>query len=142
MLASRYGVPTVMDNDANVGALGEGVYGAGRGQRPLFYMTLSTGIGGGILLEANASSNAKHVSTLFSTGGTCDAKYAGVESSGKNAQTWGNVLWVAGSLVALTGAVVALVTLLTAEPEGEDTASGFFFSPLQGGGLAGWSLRW
>jgi glucokinase len=50
MLASRYGVPTVMDNDANVGALGEGVYGAGRGQRPLFYMTLSTGIGGGILL--------------------------------------------------------------------------------------------
>jgi hypothetical protein len=38
-----------MDNDANVGALGEGVHGAGRGYRPLFYMTLSTGIGGGIL---------------------------------------------------------------------------------------------
>ena len=50
ILAERYGVPTVMDNDANVGALGEGVYGAGRGFRPLFYMTLSTGIGGGILL--------------------------------------------------------------------------------------------
>ena len=49
-LASRYGVPAVMDNDANAGALGEGVYGAGRGFRPLFYMTLSTGIGGGILL--------------------------------------------------------------------------------------------
>lgn len=39
----------VMDNDANVGALGEGIHGAGRGFRPLFYMTLSTGIGGGIL---------------------------------------------------------------------------------------------
>jgi glucokinase len=39
----------VMDNDANTGALGEGVHGAGRGFRPLFYMTLSTGIGGGIL---------------------------------------------------------------------------------------------
>jgi glucokinase len=39
----------VMDNDANVGALGEGLHGAGRGFRPLFYMTLSTGIGGGIL---------------------------------------------------------------------------------------------
>ncbi len=47
---SRFaGAPVVMDNDANVGALGEGVYGAGRGARPLFYMTLSTGIGGGIL---------------------------------------------------------------------------------------------
>ena len=38
-----------MDNDANVGALGEAVHGAGRGHRPLFYMTLSTGIGGGII---------------------------------------------------------------------------------------------
>ena len=45
------GVPVVMDNDANVGALGEGFHGAGRGVRPLFYMTLSTGIGGGILGE-------------------------------------------------------------------------------------------
>jgi len=46
------GVPrVVMDNDANCGVLGEGIFGAGRGYRPLFYMTLSTGIGGGILDE-------------------------------------------------------------------------------------------
>ncbi|MDX2270208.1 MAG: ROK family protein [Bryobacter sp.] len=50
-IAHICGAPTVMDNDANVGALGEGVYGAGQGCRPLFYMTLSTGIGGGILTE-------------------------------------------------------------------------------------------
>ena len=50
-LHSEFGVPVLMDNDANVGALGEGLHGAGRGFRPLFYMTLSTGIGGGILLE-------------------------------------------------------------------------------------------
>ena len=42
------GIPAIMDNDANVGALGEAHYGAGRGCSPLFYMTLSTGIGGGI----------------------------------------------------------------------------------------------
>jgi len=42
------GVPAIMDNDANVGALGEARFGAGRGCSPLFYMTLSTGIGGGI----------------------------------------------------------------------------------------------
>lgn len=46
-----FGVPAVMDNDANVGALGEAIYGAGRGARPMFYMTLSTGIGGGIVLD-------------------------------------------------------------------------------------------
>jgi glucokinase len=44
-------VPVVMDNDANVGALGEAIHGAGRDARPLFYMTLSTGIGGGIILH-------------------------------------------------------------------------------------------
>ncbi|HEY3936038.1 MAG TPA: ROK family protein [Bryobacteraceae bacterium] len=44
------GVSTVvMDNDANVGALGESLHGAGRNADPLFYMTLSTGVGGGIV---------------------------------------------------------------------------------------------
>ena len=45
------GVACIMDNDANVGALGEAVYGAGVGCDPLFYMTLSTGIGGGIVWQ-------------------------------------------------------------------------------------------
>ncbi len=45
---SEFGVPVRMDNDANVGALGEATYGAGAGFDPLLYMTLSTGIGGGI----------------------------------------------------------------------------------------------
>jgi glucokinase len=52
-LSELLGVPSVMDNDANVGALGEGVFGAGFSHSPLFYMTLSTGIGGGILLDGN-----------------------------------------------------------------------------------------
>jgi glucokinase len=50
-IRQRFKVPVIMDNDANVGALGESSYGAGRGARPLFYMTLSTGIGGGIVLD-------------------------------------------------------------------------------------------
>ena len=48
-LHEKLGVVPIMDNDANVGALGEACFGAGRGYRPLFYMTLSTGIGGGII---------------------------------------------------------------------------------------------
>lgn len=43
-------VPVVVDNDANAGALGEAQFGAGRGCVPLFYLTLSTGIGGGLVL--------------------------------------------------------------------------------------------
>jgi len=50
-LEEPLGVLPVMDNDANTGALGEALYGAGRGYVPLFYITLSTGIGGGIITE-------------------------------------------------------------------------------------------
>lgn len=47
----RFRVKPVIDRDTMVGALGEGFFGAGVGVRPLFYMTLSTGIGGGLLMD-------------------------------------------------------------------------------------------
>lgn len=53
-LQAALGLPVLMDNDANVGALGEAFYGAGQGCDPLFYMTLSTGIGGGIVSRGQA----------------------------------------------------------------------------------------
>lgn len=53
-LTKLLGFVPIMDNDANAGALGEALYGAGRGFRPLFYMTLSTGIGGGIIISGDA----------------------------------------------------------------------------------------
>jgi glucokinase len=48
-LREQLNIPTIMDNDANVGALGEAVYGANRGRDPSFYLNMSTGIGGGIV---------------------------------------------------------------------------------------------
>jgi len=45
------GLPTILENDANAAALGEFRYGAGRGVRSIVYMTVSTGIGGGIILD-------------------------------------------------------------------------------------------
>lgn len=50
-IADLIKAPVLMDNDANVGALGEAHFGAGKGCPSLFYMTLSTGIGGGIYLD-------------------------------------------------------------------------------------------
>lgn len=44
-------LPCLVDNDANAGALGEYRFGAGRGSRSLFYVTIGTGIGGGFVCD-------------------------------------------------------------------------------------------
>jgi Transcriptional regulator/sugar kinase len=44
------GLPCLADNDANAQALGEYRYGAGAGLDPMVFMTVSTGIGGGIII--------------------------------------------------------------------------------------------
>lgn len=51
IISERLGVPTKLGNDANLAALGEHFYGAGRGVNNLVYMTISTGIGGGIIAD-------------------------------------------------------------------------------------------
>ena len=43
--------PTVLDNDATAAAAGEHRYGAGRGIRNMVYVTVSTGVGGGVVLD-------------------------------------------------------------------------------------------
>jgi glucokinase len=43
--------PVSMNNDANLAALGEWKYGAGRGVNDLIYLTISTGIGGGVISQ-------------------------------------------------------------------------------------------
>ncbi|MGH9454902.1 MAG: ROK family protein [Terriglobia bacterium] len=45
-----FGIPALLDNDANAGALGEHRFGAGQGLDSLIYLTLSTGIGSGLVL--------------------------------------------------------------------------------------------
>lgn len=50
-IESALGLPAILENDANAAALGEFRYGAGRGVRSLVYFTVSTGIGGGIILD-------------------------------------------------------------------------------------------
>lgn len=50
-LEARTGFPTFVDNDVNVGTLGEHVFGAGRGIQNVVGIFVGTGIGGGIILQ-------------------------------------------------------------------------------------------
>ncbi len=51
ILNERFGVPVKLGNDANMAALGEWRYGAGQGHHNLIYLTISTGIGGGVICD-------------------------------------------------------------------------------------------
>ncbi|MDG9705451.1 ROK family transcriptional regulator [Streptomyces sp. DH37] len=50
-LASRLGVEVHVDNDANLGALGELVWGSGRGARDLAYIKVASGVGAGLVID-------------------------------------------------------------------------------------------
>jgi glucokinase len=49
LLFKKYKVPAFLGNDANLAAVGEWKYGAGQGHHDVLYLTLSTGIGGGVI---------------------------------------------------------------------------------------------
>lgn len=50
-LAELLQLPTVICNDADVACLGEALHGAGKGLSPVFYITVGTGIGGGLVID-------------------------------------------------------------------------------------------
>lgn len=45
------GIPVLVENDANVGALGEALYGAGKNYSQVFYVTLGSGVGAGLVID-------------------------------------------------------------------------------------------
>ncbi|HUR55153.1 MAG TPA: ROK family protein [Gemmataceae bacterium] len=50
-VADLVGVPSVLGNDADVAGLAEALYGAGKGLSPIFYITVGTGVGGGLIID-------------------------------------------------------------------------------------------
>jgi len=50
-LSKHFGVPAYLNNDANLGALGEWKFGAAQGHHDVLYLTISTGIGGGVIID-------------------------------------------------------------------------------------------
>ncbi|MBQ3460072.1 MAG: ROK family protein [Solobacterium sp.] len=58
-MSKEFGMPAFLDNDANVAALAEALVGAGKGLQYVFYTTISTGIGGCLVVDGKTVSG-KH----------------------------------------------------------------------------------
>ncbi|MCI0701595.1 MAG: ROK family protein [Planctomycetia bacterium] len=50
-ISDLVGVPSVLCNDADVAGLAEALFGAGKGLSPIFYITIGSGIGGGLIIN-------------------------------------------------------------------------------------------
>ena len=76
-IKERYKIDTYLDNDANVATLSEYMFGAGKGSKNMVYVTVSTGIGGGAILNGSlfrgSTSNALEIGhiTVMKGGPRC-----------------------------------------------------------------------
>lgn len=59
-LKDNLNIPIELQSDVNVAALGEAVYGAGTNDKTVLYITIGTGIGGGVVVNKQFLPNAQH----------------------------------------------------------------------------------
>ena len=77
------GAPVTIDNDANVGALGEAICGAGMKRNPVFFITLGSGVGGGLVVDGKIYHGARPGESeigqlrLDKSGATVESRCAG-----------------------------------------------------------------
>lgn len=92
------GLPARVDNDCNVAALAEARFGAGRGKRVVFYVTVGTGVGGGLVIDRRTYGADRPAAAEIGhlrPGLLCDRPEATVESL---ASGWGIVSGVRARL--------------------------------------------
>jgi glucokinase len=77
-ILERFNAPTFLENDGNVAAIGEYLFGAGQNTNNMVYVTVSTGVGGGAVLNGKlyrgATSNALEIghTTVEPNGPRCN----------------------------------------------------------------------
>ncbi len=79
LVSARFGLPCRVENDANAAGLAEARFGAARGYSSVFYATLSTGVGAGIVLDGKiyhgkngAAAEGGHVTIDYRSDAVCN----------------------------------------------------------------------
>ncbi len=130
-LEAALDLPAVLDNDAKAFALGEALFGAGQGARCLLGMVVSTGVGGGIVVDGRlfngATGNAGHVGHLIvaEEGPRCYCGAVGcltVYASGRGLAARAHEALAAGTVTSLAALPTDAVTgeAITDAAEGGD----------------------
>lgn len=143
ILKDHFGIPVAVGNDANLAALGEWKYGAGQGFHNMIYMTISTGIGGGVIMddrlllgERGLATELGHV-TVDPSGPICPCG----QSGHLEAMAAGPAItkWTAAQIEAGETSSLATVQPLTAKAIAEAAKAG---DSLAGRALerAGWLI--
>lgn len=84
LLQDLTSLPVIVDNDANIAAMGEMWKGAGKESRNLLFVTLGTGIGGGIIINgeiihgiSGAGGEIGHITSIIDGGSPCNCGKTG-----------------------------------------------------------------
>ncbi len=137
IMQSRLGVPVFVGNDANVAALGEHRFGAGAGADHMIYITVSTGIGGGIisngklLLGAEGGAGEVGHMTIDMNGPKCPCGNVGcleVLASGTAIARDARARVAGGAVSSLRDAVKGQIEMITAETVVDEARAGDILS--------------
>ena len=131
-VAEAVGLPTFLENDANAAALAERQYGVGRGAMNMLYITVSTGVGGGLILDGQlwhgaygSAGEFGHMTVDFE-GPLCDCGNRGcIEAiaSGPDMAAWVSEQIAAGRASSLGGQVdLSGRDVVEAAQQGDDVA--------------------
>jgi glucokinase len=125
----HYGRPAVLDNDGTAGAAGEHRFGAGTGTGFMVYLTLSTGVGGGVVTDGRLYRGA--------TGNGGELGHITVDRAGRPCKGCGRVGCLEAYVSGTSIAERAREALLGGAPSTLRTVGGFTAADVQAAALAG-----
>ena len=145
-LEDIFHIPVVIGNDANLAALGEWKFGAGKGHHHMMYFTVSTGIGGGVIADDRLVLGVRGLATelghvvVLPDGPACSCGQRGhleAVAAGPAIARWTEQQIQAGSVSSLPAGTLTARQIAQAANQGDDLAIAAF---ARSGRFLGWAI--